>query len=466
MTRQLVTIAAWLLCGLIAPMSSGADAMPSPLQVERSATNFGADAGLTRLTQAAPAPQASAPDAPAPVDPIGNVATLTGTATVTRNGAAGLPLKLEDDIFKNDVLQTSANSSLGVTFNDETTFNLTANSRIAVDNYVYEDGGSQNAALFNIAKGTVAFVASAVAKTGDMKISTPTATLGIRGTSGLVEVPEGADAATARNHVAIKLYPDPDGRVGHIEVNGRDGTRLGLLSQGASGFTIRPGVGAGARFAAVPLAISPRQVARDQGIVRQVHAAQAVGRQVVTQRRIEIRNNPALRNNPARQPAAPKPNGLPGQPGQPALPGLPKQNGLPKQPALPKQNSLPTQPGLPKQDSLPKQPGLPKQNGLPKQLPNQNGVPKQPDLPKQNSLPKQPGLPKQNGLPKQPGPAQPRQPTLPAQPVQPARPGQPRPPGLQRQGPPLLQRPARQSKPAPPRRPAAAPKRKPREEQR
>ena len=42
----------------------------------------------------------------------------------------------------------------------------------------------------------MAFVAAAVAKTGDMKISTPTSTLGIRGTTGLVEVP-GAGAAAA-----------------------------------------------------------------------------------------------------------------------------------------------------------------------------------------------------------------------------------------------------------------------------
>jgi hypothetical protein len=42
------------------------------------------------------------------------------------------------------VLQTSANSTLGVTFNDATTFNLTANASITVDNFVYEDGGRQN----------------------------------------------------------------------------------------------------------------------------------------------------------------------------------------------------------------------------------------------------------------------------------------------------------------------------------
>jgi hypothetical protein len=416
MTGRQVFITAWLMCGTIAVASSTASAMPSPPQVERFSAAF--NSGSIMLAQAAPAPQdapqapAAAPVAPAAAvpesaDPIGIVATLTGSATVIRNKNS-MPLKLKDDIYLNDVLRTSADSTLGVTFNDATTFNLTANARITIDSFVYEDGGKQNAALFDIAKGTVAFVAAAVAKTGDMKISTPTATLGIRGTSGLVEVPEGA-AAAGQNNVAIKLYPDPDGKVGHIEVNGRDGTRLGLLSQGATGFAIRPGAGAGARFAAVPLAISPRQAARDQGIVRQVHAAQAVGRQVVTQRRNEIRNNPALRNNPASPPVAPKPN------------GLPKQDGLPKQPGQPKQNALPKQPGQPKQ----------------------------------NALPKQPPRPKQNGLPKQPG--------LPAPPARPAPPAPPRPPGLQKPAAPTLQRPARQFKPAPPRRPAAPKKKLPNE---
>ena len=100
------------------------------------------------------------------------------------------------------MLQTSASSTLGVTFNDETTFNLTANASITVDNYIYESGGKQNSALFDVTRGTVAFVASAVARTGNMKITTPTATLGIRGTTGLVEV-NGAGGG-AHN---IKLYP-------------------------------------------------------------------------------------------------------------------------------------------------------------------------------------------------------------------------------------------------------------------
>ena len=232
------------------------------------ATNAAAaSSGLTQLAQAqtepspSAAPAAAAPDpatpdataANAPEEPIGNVATVTGSASVIRNDQT-TPLKVKDDIYLNDVVQTAANSALGITFNDATTFNLKANTQITIDTYVYEDGGKKNAGVFDVAKGTAAFVAAAVAKTGDMKITTPTATLGIRGTTGLVEVPAGA-AANNPNNVAIKLYPDADGRVGRIEINDRTGARLGALTQGASGFAIRPGTG-GARFAAVPLATS------------------------------------------------------------------------------------------------------------------------------------------------------------------------------------------------------------------
>ena len=290
----------------------------------------------TRLAQAQPSPSPTPSPAPpagtqAPAaEPIGNVATLTGTATVIRNRDS-LPLKLADDIFLNDVLVTSANSTLGVTFNDSTTFNLTANARITVDNYVYEDTGKNNSALFDITRGTVAFVASAVAKTGDMKISTPSATLGIRGTTGLVEV----DGTTAGAN-NIKLYPDPDGRVGHIDVSDRNGVRLGSLTQGASGFTVRPG--AGGRMTATPLVISPQQAARDQGIVRQVHAAQVVGRQVVTQQRALRRANPN-RANPPGQPGQQRQNNLQQRPGsnQPGAPNRAGQQGQPAKPNKPRQ---------------------------------------------------------------------------------------------------------------------------------
>jgi hypothetical protein len=339
-TRHRFSLAVWLAGCFLLAGTANVFAMPSLNDIEPSPVIRDMTFGLMQLAQTQPA-QAPAPAAaPSPAqptadEPIGNVATLTGSATVTRNKTA-TPLKPRDDIFQNDVLQTSANSTLGVTFNDATTFNLTANARITVDNYVYQDGGKQNAALFDIVNGTVAFAAAAVAKTGDMKISTPTATLGIRGTTGLVEIPQGATAAGA-NNVAIKLYPDADGRVGRIEVQGRDGTRLGSLTQGASGFAIRPG--AGGRFGAVPLMITPQEALRDQGIVRQVHAAQTVGRQIVSQQRALRQANPA-RNNPAANPS--RQPGLQRQPNAPGVqrPGSPNKPAQ-RRPAAPKQKRPP-----------------------------------------------------------------------------------------------------------------------------
>ncbi len=376
MTRHRFCFAVWLLTCLVPASVSNAFAMPSPLETGHPPALMQGMSGAMRFAQAQPAP-VPAPATPSPAqptdaqssndEPIGNVATLTGSATVIRNKNS-MPLKLKDDIYLNDVLRTSADSTLGVTFNDATTFNLTANARITIDSFVYEDGGKQNAALFDVAKGTVAFVAAAVARTGDMKISTPTATMGIRGTTGVVEVPEGASAGSA-NHVAIKLYPDADGKVGRIEINDRAGARLGFLTQGASGFAIRPG--AGGRFTALPLQISRQQAQRDQGFVRQVHAAQSVGRQVVTEQRALRRANPALNNpnrtNQPRQPGPPRQNGLPQRPGtqQPAAPtppGTPPRTGQPQQPGGQAQPAPQNRPAVPQPPAL-QRPGI--QQGAP-----------------------------------------------------------------------------------------------------
>lgn len=393
---------------------------------------------------ASPAPAADAQ--PAAVEPIGNVATVTGIATVIRDKNS-YPLKVRDDIYLNDVVQTSSNSSLGITFNDATTFNLSASAKITIDNYVYEDGGKQNSAIFDIGKGTVAFVAAAVAKTGDMKIATPTATLGIRGTTGVVDVPEGATASSA-NNVNIKLYPDADGRVGHIDVNDRaSGTRLGALTQASSGFAIRPGAAGpgGMRFAAVPITIPPQQIARDRGFVSQVHAAQTTGRQIVTEQRDFRRANPAAISRIPR-PAQPpqqqqlRPNTPPNQ--QPQRPnGQPGQNNRPSQQPpgaqTPQRQGGAAQPGTPRTGPG-TQPG-----GAPQRQPQRSGQPPQqpgPVTPQPGTTP-QPQAPR-TGL--QPG-AQPS-----AQPQQGAAPRQPgfqqRLPGTQR--------------PAAPRRPALAPKEK------
>jgi hypothetical protein len=439
-TLQRLLIAATLLAGVVRAEAAATSELPPPAQAQ-----FVSDQAPAEIAQAQPAQDPAAPAtgdgtaAPGSNDPIGNVASLTGTVTVIRNKDS-LALKLRDDIFLNDVVQTAAASSLGITFDDGTTFRLSANARITIDNYIYQDGGKQNAAIFNIGRGTVAFVAAAVAKTGDMKIDTPTATLGIRGTTGLVEVPDdGAPAGT--NNVAIKLYPDADGRVGHIEVNDRSGARLGTLIQGASGFTIRPDMGGG-RIAAVPLVISAREVQRDQGFVRQVHAAQSVGRQIVTEQRAFRRANPGLTPNRGNPQAPQRPNGAPG----PQTPGRQNQRGQ-QQPGTPNsrqgQQQQPQQPGARPQQTAPGQPN--RQGGRQENTQDNKRANNQGNRQGQTQPPRSPQQP---GMQARPAP-----PTLPPPPAQ-ARPGGLQPPA------PQLQRPGVTARQAlPPRgRPAAPPK--------
>jgi hypothetical protein len=165
---------------------------------------------MTAFGQAQGPPGQSPSPAARADNSIGQVASLTGSASVTRGNAARAALKTAHLIYQNDALQTDLNSSLGITFDDETTFNLSANTCVVIDTFVYQQGSSGNKALFNVTTGTAAFVASLVAKNGDMKIATPEATLGIRGTTGIVDVPAAGGGAAP----TVKLYPDADGHVG------------------------------------------------------------------------------------------------------------------------------------------------------------------------------------------------------------------------------------------------------------
>jgi len=341
--------------------------------------------------------QPAAPTSPQAPDPVGSIATLQGTASVTRNNATST-LAVSDPVYKNDVLQTNIDGTLGITFDDETTFTLKPNTSLAVDDFVYQEGGTDNAAVFNVVRGTAAFVAAEVAHTGNMRIDTPTSTLGIRGTTGLVEVPEGGAAG---GQVSIKLYPDADGRVGRIEVFGRDGAQLGILSRGATGFAIRPG--AGGRFSAAPLQISREEAERDRTFVRQTFAARAVGRQINQQRpTFQQQRNPQRPNQPNQQ----RPGQLPGREQRPGLqqqrPELRTVPGGQPLPSPGQRQPLQQQPGARPTQQQPGAPATPQQ-----QQPGARPTQQQPGAAPPGGRPNAPTLQQQPGarptLQRQPG---------------------------------------------------------------
>lgn len=129
--------------------------------------------------------------------PIGKVVVATGSVTIDRAGAMVIQAstagpagkaKVGDLVYQGDVVATGADGRVGINFTDGTSFNLSSNARMALSEFVYDPNGKSNSTLFNLTKGTFTFVAGKVAKTGDMKIDTPVATMGVRGTTPHVEI--------------------------------------------------------------------------------------------------------------------------------------------------------------------------------------------------------------------------------------------------------------------------------------
>lgn len=139
--------------------------------------------------------------------PIGRVEKVSGTATVLRNGVS-IDLQAGDMVAKGDVVQTGSSSSLTIKFNDGTVFSLSASARMVLNDMVYAADASSNSALFTLVQGLIGFVAGRIAKTGDLKVDTPVATMAIRGTAVQAEVTAFSGATR------FSLLTEPDGTVG------------------------------------------------------------------------------------------------------------------------------------------------------------------------------------------------------------------------------------------------------------
>jgi VCBS repeat-containing protein len=146
---------------------------------------------------------------------IGHVTKLSGSATAVRNGVSVI-LNNGDNVEKGDVVSTGGDSTLGITFIDGTVFGLSSNARMVLNEMVYDPNGSNNSSLLSLVAGTITFVAGETAKHGDMKIDTPVATMGIRGTAVLNQinfvVPAGG--GDPQPQVSFQVLVEPNGTTG------------------------------------------------------------------------------------------------------------------------------------------------------------------------------------------------------------------------------------------------------------
>ena len=123
---------------------------------------------------------------------VGRVKTVKGTVYIEREGRRELAL-VGTGVRQADIVVTGPDGAVGVTLADDTLLSAGPNSILAIERFVYEANqpGSLEATL---SKGTLAVVSGRIAKQAPdaMRVKTPAAILGVRGTEFVVR------AATAR----------------------------------------------------------------------------------------------------------------------------------------------------------------------------------------------------------------------------------------------------------------------------
>ncbi|WP_439099766.1 VCBS domain-containing protein [Bradyrhizobium yuanmingense] len=182
-------------------------ALASPDGAHLSGDVVNALTGHVQVAQAAPGTGAG--------QVIGHVTKLVGSATAIRNGVSVI-LNNGDNVEKGDVVSTGSDSTLGITFIDGTVFGLSSNARMVLNEMVYDPNGSNNSSLLSLVAGTITFVAGETAKRGDMKVDTPVATMGIRGTAVLTQinfvVPAGG--GDPQPQASFQVLVEPNGTTG------------------------------------------------------------------------------------------------------------------------------------------------------------------------------------------------------------------------------------------------------------
>ncbi len=141
---------------------------------------------------------------------IGSIESLSGTVTVERADGSTATLKEGDPVFQDDVVTTGADGNIGIVFADGSNFSLGGNGKMILDEMVYDPAAQDGSGNISVLNGTFAFISGQIAKTSPdaMKVTTPSATIGFRGTSGSGEVHNG--------ETSIVLIRDPDGTIGEI----------------------------------------------------------------------------------------------------------------------------------------------------------------------------------------------------------------------------------------------------------
>ena len=123
------------------------------------------------------------------------------------------------EVLMNDFYQTGEDGQIGIVFIDETSVTVIENSELMIDDFVYDPATNAGELAFNVTVGSFRYVSGAIAANNEqqVKITTPSATITVRGTTLTGNV-------TSSGATTITLLRDQDGGLGLVTVANRAGS--------------------------------------------------------------------------------------------------------------------------------------------------------------------------------------------------------------------------------------------------
>ena len=124
-----------------------------------------------------------------PSSAAGRVKVVSGSAFIMRENGL-IPARAGQVVFEADGLRTGVDGRIGVTLKDDTRVSLGPSSEVRLERFVYAPAVGSLGLVLKIVRGVKAYVSGQIAKLApdSVRLETPTAIVGVRGTSLAIRV--------------------------------------------------------------------------------------------------------------------------------------------------------------------------------------------------------------------------------------------------------------------------------------
>ena len=119
----------------------------------------------------------------------GRIKISTGSVFIVREGAQ-TPAQVGQLVYEADALRTGADGKIGITLNDDTRLSLGPNSEFKLEKFMFAPADSAFGLALKFVKGAATYVSGRIAKLApdSIKLETPAAIIGVRGTTLAISV--------------------------------------------------------------------------------------------------------------------------------------------------------------------------------------------------------------------------------------------------------------------------------------